>query len=135
MLADTHQELASFCDGTQFMGIVRVKPAEFSRPQLTKVWLCEGRTLHRLGMQGKSVSVLKPHNSVSPRFFPDLLENPTWQGSLQGDLKVWLVNLLLKSDAGHTHRERLRNGPDHRATQLSLFLILPRPWQGRATRS
>ena len=60
--------------------VVRVRLAEFIRPKQTKIWPCEGRALHQLGVWGINGSVLEPHNSVCPGFFPDLLEGPSSAG-------------------------------------------------------
>ena len=52
-LAVTCWVLAQLCGGAGSQGAVRVRPAEFIRPKQTKIWPCERKTLHWLGVGGK----------------------------------------------------------------------------------
>ena len=45
---------AHLCGGARIQVIVRVRATEFIRLKQTKIWLCEGKPLHQLGMQGKN---------------------------------------------------------------------------------
>ena len=53
-LAATLSVLAHLSGGAGSQGVIRVRPLELIRPKQIKIWPCEGRALHSLGVQGNN---------------------------------------------------------------------------------
>ena len=97
-LAATSWVLAHLFCGAGFQGVVKVMPAEFIRPKLTKVLLCEGRDPHQSGMWGGNGPSCRATNSVYHRFCrkPHLSRAVPWRVR-----RMSLVDLWWEGGAGH----------------------------------
>lgn len=123
-LAVTLWVLTNLCCVVGLQGVIRVRPVVFIRPPKTKIWLCGGRLCTALVHEGKvSPFQSQPHNSICFRFF---LESRCSSERLLG-VGRGVVPVTLGRMWGSVSHPR--------ATQLSLSWILPRTWQGGATRS
>lgn len=63
-----HWVLVHLRGGVRSHGVIRERPAKFIKSKQTKIWLCEGRTLHSSGMRGGHLPDSRS-TEFCPRFF------------------------------------------------------------------
>lgn len=83
-----------FCE-SESQGLIIVRTAEFMGPKQTKIGTLKGGLFNGHVCKENMVSILEPHNSVCPRFCPDLLQDLSlarW-GQLKFGEWVWWTSM------------------------------------------